>query len=153
MHVARVEITLRAGELCGFHICAIGHQILEICTIMMVLTLLRFEDEVESDVTLSEQRMEEIIDHARDFRKIYISSRGRDQFTSDLEIDIEINVRIVIGRYKKFLNVLIDGGDGFVRRLYRPEHKPLYRPVSKDVKLHTYRRYLRRGTHDADAGC
>ena len=89
--------------------------------------------------------MEEIIGHARVVRKVHILSRGRDQFILDVEFDIENNVRVVIGIYKKFLIVLIDGNDGFLSCLYRHHHRGLYRPVRKDVKLASNGRYLRRG--------
>ena len=56
--------------------------------------------------------MEEIICHARVVRKIHILSRGRYQFTSDVQFDIYIDVRVVIGRYKKFQIILIDGAIG-----------------------------------------
>jgi len=54
--------------------------------------------------------VEEIIRHALGVRKVHVLSRGRDQFTPDIKFDIEINVRVVIGWYKKFQIVLIDGG-------------------------------------------
>jgi len=112
---------------------------------MIALNRLGDGDAIESDVTLTEQGVEEIIGHDPVVRKIYINSRGTDQFTTDLEFDIEIDVRVVIDRYKKFQIVLINGGDRFVRGLYRPEHRRLYRPVHKNVKHATDGRYLRRG--------
>ena len=63
--------------------------------------------------------MEEIIGHGREVRKVYILSRSRDQFTLDVEFDIEMYVPIFIGRYKKFQIVLIHRGDGFVCGRYR----------------------------------
>jgi len=45
---------------------------------MIVHTRLRKGDAMESDVTLTEQRVEEIIGHAREVRKADILSRGRD---------------------------------------------------------------------------
>jgi len=53
----------------------------------------------------------------------------------------------VIGRYKKFKIVLIDGGDGFVCGLYCPEYRRLCEPVCKDDKLTINGRYLR-GRYD-----
>jgi len=45
----------------GCRMCAVGHHSLEIGAIIMVLSPLRDGDAIESDVTLSEQRVEEII--------------------------------------------------------------------------------------------
>jgi len=67
---------------------------------MIALARLRYCDAIENDVTLTEQGVEEIIYYARVDRKVHILSRGRDQFISDVEFDIEINVRIFIGWYK-----------------------------------------------------
>jgi len=64
--------------------------------VKIMLTRLRDGDAIESDVTLTEWRLEEIICHAPGVRKVHILSRGRCQFTPDMELDIEINVRIVI---------------------------------------------------------
>ena len=71
----------------------------------------------------------------------------------DIWTGIEINVRVVIGRYKKFQIFLIDRGFGLVDGLYRTEHSPLNRPVREDVLLASHKRYLRRGRYDTDSGC
>jgi len=115
---------------------------------MIVLTRLRDGETIDSDVTLTEQGVEEIIGHARVVRKVRMLSRSRDQFTPDDEFDIETKVRVVIGKYKKFQIDLIDGGVWFVRCLYLTELKRLYKPVRKDVKLATNGRYFRRGRKD-----
>jgi len=47
---------------------------LEIGAVMIMLTRLRDGDAIESDVTLTEQRVEEIICHAREVRKFHIFS-------------------------------------------------------------------------------
>ena len=69
--------------------------------------------------------------------EVHILSRGRGQYTSNVEFDIEIKVRIVVGRYKMFQIVLMDGGNSLVRYLSGPEYIRLYRPVRKHVKLAT----------------
>jgi len=51
---------------------------------------------------------------------------------------------MVVGWYKIFQVVLIDGSDGFVRGIYGPEHRRLYGPVGKNVKVANNGRYLRR---------
>ena len=87
--------------------------------------------------------MEKIIVKGREACKVHILSRSLDQFTPDVEFHIEIYLPIVIVRYKKFQIVLIHGGDGSVRGLYRPEYSYLRRPVREGVKLATNGRYLR----------
>ena len=108
-------------------------------------------DAIESDGRLNKQRLEEIIGDARDVRKAHILSQGLNQFTPDVEFDIWINLRIVIGRYKKLQIVLIYGANGFLRDAYHPEHRRPCGLVRTDLKLATNRRYLRRGGHDSDA--
>jgi len=67
---------------------------------MIVLTRLRDGAAFESDVTMTEQSVEEIIGHGPEVRKVHILFRSRDQFTPDIEFNIEIYVRFAIGRYK-----------------------------------------------------
>jgi len=55
---------------------------------MIVLARLHDDDTIESDVTLTEQRVEEIFGHTRRVSKVHILSRRRDQFTPDVEFDI-----------------------------------------------------------------
>ena len=114
----------------------------------MIIVLARLLDGVaiEYDFTLTEQSLEEIIFHGRVVCKVHIFLRTQDQFTSDVEFDIEIYLCIV-GRYKNFQILLIHGGDGFVRGLYRPEYRRLVGCVRKDAKLSTYGRELG-GTHN-----
>jgi len=64
-----------------------------------------------------------------------------------------MNVRIVIGMYKTFQIILIDGGHGFNCDLFRPENRIPYTPVCKDVKLTTNERYVHGGNNDNDFGC
>jgi len=49
---------------------------------MIMLTLLRDGDAIETEVTFTEYGVEEIICHARVVCKVDIVSRGRNQFTS-----------------------------------------------------------------------
>jgi len=63
---------------------------------------------------LLEQRLGENFGHDHEAGKVHILSRNLDKFTPDVEFDIEIYLRVVIGRFKKFQIVLVDGGDGFV---------------------------------------
>jgi len=104
----------------GYRIRDVGQKNLEVRGIKILLTRLRDGDAIESDVSLIQQRVVEIIGHGREVREVHILSGSRDQFTPDVEFDIQINVSIVIGRYKKFHFLLIDVGEGFVRGLYRP---------------------------------
>jgi len=67
--------------------CAVGHQSFEIRAIMIMLTRLRDGDDIESDVILTEEGVEKFICHAREIRNVHILSRGRDEFTSDIEFD------------------------------------------------------------------
>ena len=53
-----------------------------------MLALLPDVDAIESDVTLTEYGVEEVIRLTRVVRKIHILSRGRYQFTSDIVFDI-----------------------------------------------------------------
>ena len=55
---------------------------------MIMLTRLRDNDAIDSDVTLTEQTVEEIICHARELRIVHILSRTQNQITSDVEFDI-----------------------------------------------------------------
>jgi len=64
-------------------ICAIDHESLEVGAVMMMLTRLSDGDAIESDVTLTEYGVEEIIRHARVVRKLDNLYRGRYQFTPD----------------------------------------------------------------------
>jgi len=73
---------------------------------------LRDYDAIECDVILTEQTVEEITVHGRVVRSVQILPRTGKQFTPDVEIDIEICVGIVIGRYKKFQIILIHGTIG-----------------------------------------
>ena len=77
----------------------VGHDSLEIRAIIIVLARLRDRDAIESDVTLTEQRVEEIIVHRRLVRNVDILPRIGDQFTPNVEFDIEMYVVIFIGRY------------------------------------------------------
>jgi len=61
--------------------CAVVHRILEIRAIMLVLARLRNGDTVESDVTSTQQTVEEIIGHARGNHEVQILSRSRNKFT------------------------------------------------------------------------
>jgi len=54
---------------------------------MIMLTRLRDGDDIESDVILTEEGVEKFICHAREIRNVHILSRGRDEFTSDIEFD------------------------------------------------------------------
>jgi len=81
LHVAPVKIRVRVWEMCGCHRYVIGHQSVEIGAIMIVLTRLRDGDTIESDVTLTEQRVRGFIGHARGVRKVHIlSPRPRSIF-------------------------------------------------------------------------
>jgi len=91
---------------------AIDPKSLKIERIMIALTCMRNGDAIESDVTMTEQRVEETIGHARDERKDHIHFRGRNQYTPDVEFDIEIYILLVIGRYKKFQIVKSTGAMG-----------------------------------------
>ena len=53
-----------------------------------MLAGLRDVDSIESDVTFTEFEVEEIICHARVVRKVHILSRGRYQYTSDVQFGI-----------------------------------------------------------------
>jgi len=64
-----------------------------------MLARMRDVDAIESDVTLTKYGVEEIICHARVVRKFHILSRGLYQFTPNVQFDISINLRDVIGRY------------------------------------------------------
>jgi len=55
---------------------------------MLILTRLRDGDAIENGISLTEQRMEEIICHDLEVRKVHILSRGLGQFNSDVEFDI-----------------------------------------------------------------
>jgi len=83
----------------GNRICVIDNESVEIRAIMWVLIRLGDGYVIESEVRLSEQTEEEIICQNREIRIVCILSRGRNQFTSDIEFDIYINVCIVIGTY------------------------------------------------------
>jgi len=111
MHVDRVSIPLRVGELRGNYIVAVGQERHEIKTIIIVVARLRDGYAIESEATKPEQRVEKIIVHGRVVSRVHILPRTRNQFTSDIEVDIEINIGIV-GRYKKFLIIYIYGGLG-----------------------------------------
>ena len=65
-----------------------------------MLASLHDGDAIESEVTLTEPRMEEIIGHGHLFLRDYIFPQTQNLFTSDVEFDIEIYVSIVIARYK-----------------------------------------------------
>jgi len=53
-----------------------------------MLAGLRDVNAIECDVIFTEKGVEEIICHARVVRKIHILSRGRFQFTPDVQFDI-----------------------------------------------------------------
>jgi len=55
---------------------------------MILLARLSDGDAIENDVILTEQRLKEIIGHGREFRKVHILSRSRNQFNSDVDFDI-----------------------------------------------------------------
>ena len=55
---------------------------------MIMLALLQDGDAIESDVTLTEEGVEEIICPDREVRKGHKLFRDRNQFTSDIEFDI-----------------------------------------------------------------
>jgi len=55
---------------------------------MIVPARLRDGDAVESDVTLTEQRLEQISGYGREVRNVHILFRSRDQFTPDIEFDM-----------------------------------------------------------------
>ena len=55
---------------------------------MTVLARLCDGDAIESDVTLTEHRVEEIIGHGCEVGKVHILSRSRDKFNQDVEFDI-----------------------------------------------------------------
>jgi len=54
---------------------------------MVIITRLGNGVAFERDVTLTEQGVVEINCYARGVRKIHILSRGRSQFTSDVDCD------------------------------------------------------------------
>ena len=94
-------------------VCVIGHDSLEIIAITIIPSRLCDGEAIESEVTLTEQGVEEIICHAREVRIVNIPSRGRDQFNSDLGfISRSMYVSLSAG-IKKFDIVLIDVGDVF----------------------------------------
>ena len=68
---------------------------------MIVFVCVRDGDTIDSDVTLTDQGVEKIIGHGREVCKVHILSRSPDQFSPEVDFDIYIYVRIVIGRYKK----------------------------------------------------
>ena len=128
---------------------AVVHESLEIREIILVLARLRDGEAVDSDVTLTVQRAMEIIGHVRGVRKGHILSRSRNKFPTEVDFHILIYVRIVIGRYKDFKIVLIDGGDGILW----PEYRHLNGPVSICLKVSTNGRYFRRGSHAVAVCC
>jgi hypothetical protein len=65
-------------------ITAVGQERLEIRAIMIVFTSLRDVDSVETDVTLTEQRVKKIVGHDRVVRIVHVLPRALDQFTPDV---------------------------------------------------------------------
>jgi len=64
--------------MCGCRIRAVGQESLEIRTIILVLARLRDCGAIEVDVTLTEERVEEIIGDGRVVRNVHIIPRTRD---------------------------------------------------------------------------
>jgi len=81
--------------------------------------------------------VEEIIVQGHVGSSFHILPRSGDQFTSDVELDIEKYVGFVIGRYKKFQIILIRGGDRFLRVLNSTEHRRLNESVRENMKFAT----------------
>jgi len=84
-----------------------------------VLARLRGHRADESDVTLTEKWVDEIIGHDRFVRKINIILRTREQFTMYLEFYIKIYVGKRAAVNEILLIVLIHVGNGFLCGLYR----------------------------------
>ena len=57
------------------------------------------------------------------------------QFTANVQLNIQIDTRVMNRGYKKFQIALVKRSDGFVGGLYRVESRSLYRPSSKYVEL------------------
>ena len=72
-----------------------------------MLARLRDGDTIQNDVALTEERVKETIGHGCVVLSVHILSRNRDQFTSVVEFDIKLHVRIDIVKYKKFQIILI----------------------------------------------
>jgi len=58
LHVARIEIPVRVREMRGCCIVAVGQESLEIRALIIVLARLRDGYDIESDITLTEKRVE-----------------------------------------------------------------------------------------------
>jgi len=54
---------------------------------------------IENDGTLTEERVEEIIDNASVVRNVHIIPRTRDSFPVDVELNIQTYVIILVSRY------------------------------------------------------
>ena len=83
----------------GCRIGAVGKESLEIRAIIIVLARLRDCGAIENDVTLTEERVEEIFVDGRVGRNVHVIPRTREEFTSCVEIYIEMYVVFFIGRY------------------------------------------------------
>jgi len=74
--------------MCGCRIVAVGQESLQIRAIIVVLAGLRDCGAIENDFTLTEERVEEIIDDARVVRSVQIIPRTLDKFPADVELNI-----------------------------------------------------------------
>jgi len=77
-HVASVTIPVGIREMSGSRIGAVCQERLEIRAIIIVLVRLRDCGAIENDITLTEERVEEIIGDGRVVRNVYIILRTRD---------------------------------------------------------------------------
>jgi len=77
-HVASVAIPVGIREMCGSRIGAVGQESLEIRAIFTMLARLRDCGAIENDVTLTEERVDEIIGDGRVVRNVHIIHRTRD---------------------------------------------------------------------------
>jgi len=71
-------IPVGVGEIYGCRIEAVGKESLQIRTIIIVIAGLRYCGAIENDGTLTEERVEEIIDDARVDRNDHIIPRTLD---------------------------------------------------------------------------
>ena len=142
-HVACVSISGCVRKKRGCRIGAIGQDSLAIRAIIIVLATLNDFGAIESEVTLAELRVEEIIGHGRVVSSVHILPRTGEQFTPDVELDIEIYVRIYIRRYKKIAHRFDPRERYFCTLSQYPGHRNLNGSVRQDVELATYGRYFR----------
>jgi len=77
-HVASVTIPVGVRKMCGSRFGAVGQVSLEIRSIIIVLARLRDCGAIENDVTLTEERVKEIIGDGRVVRNVHIIPRTRE---------------------------------------------------------------------------